>query len=98
MADSGAPARPAGRRRRRRTLRSGPRRELAAFMAMALLGLVLVSAGTALFTARVARANAVADAELSASRLSQYLVAPILADALAGVPGRFDELQRRIEN
>jgi signal transduction histidine kinase len=59
---------------------------------------VLVAAGTALITNRVAQANALADAEVTARRLSQYLIAPLLADVLNGDTERRDELQLRAEN
>ena len=79
-------------------LRGGPRRALAVFLGTAVVGLALASAGTAVLSGRIARENALADAEGIAQHLSRYLVAPVLGDALTGVPGRADELQRRVEN
>jgi signal transduction histidine kinase len=78
--------------------RGGPRRALAAFLATAFVGLALASVGTAILSGRIAQANALSDAEGIAQHLSRYLVAPVLADALAGVPGRRDELRRRVVN
>ncbi|MGY1689429.1 sensor histidine kinase [Geodermatophilus sp. SYSU D01105] len=85
--------------RRRMPARSGgPRRELAAFCATALLVLLAVSAGTIWLSERIARANALAEAERAAERIGQFLVAPVLTDALAGVDGRWDELDRDVKN
>ena len=99
---SAAPAHPGlpqeCRARRRWTWGSHPRRELAAFLAVALLALVVVSGGTVLLSERVARANALAEAEGIAGRLAELMVAPLLADALAGVPGRWEELDLVLTN
>ncbi|MGY1624213.1 sensor histidine kinase [Geodermatophilus sp. SYSU D00965] len=90
----------ATRSRRRAPARggAGPRRELAAFCATALLVLLAVSAGTIWVSERIARANALAEAERGAERLGRLLVAPVLADALAGVDGRWEELDRDVQN
>jgi two-component system NarL family sensor kinase len=101
LPDPAAPAatpRPERRARRRWTWGSRPRRELAAFLSVALFVLVAVSAGTVLVSERLARANALAEAERTASRLAELIVAPLLAEALAGVPGRYDELDRVMTN
>src|SRR3712207_687523 len=45
-----------------------------------------------------ARDNALEEAEGVAERLGELLVAPVLADALAGVPGRWEELDRDVRN
>jgi two-component system, NarL family, sensor kinase len=74
--------------------RSLPQRELAAFLLIPVLVLVAVAAGTVLASERIARANALAEAERTAVRVAQLLVAPVLADALAGLPGRWQELER----
>ncbi|MGY1634277.1 sensor histidine kinase [Geodermatophilus sp. SYSU D01186] len=74
------------------------RRELAAFCATALLALLVVSAGTVWLSERIARTNALAEAERGAERLGSLLVAPVLTDALAGVPGRWSELDRDVRN
>src|SRR3712207_8648896 len=61
-------------------------RELAAFCASALLVLLAVSAGTGWLSERIARANALEEAEGSAERPGGLLVAPVLTEALAGGP------------
>src|SRR3712207_4080358 len=73
-------------------------RELAAFCATALLVLLAVSAGTVWLSERIARANALEEAERTAQRLAQFLVEPALAEAPTGAPGRFDELDEAAEN
>src|SRR3712207_192387 len=73
-------------------------RELGAFCAVALLVLLAVSAGTVWLSERIARANALEEAEGSAERLGELLVAPVLTEALAGVPGRWEELDRIIQH
>ncbi|TFV53922.1 hypothetical protein E4P41_20490 [Geodermatophilus sp. DF01-2] len=73
-------------------------RELAAFCAVALLVLLAVSAGTVWLSERIARDNALAEAERAATRLAQLVVGPVLADALAGRPGGFDELDRIVRD
>ncbi|NEK59964.1 hypothetical protein GCU56_19080 [Geodermatophilus sabuli] len=75
-----------------------PRRELLAFCATALLVLLVVSAGTIWLSERIARANALAEAERAAERLATLLVAPLLPGALAGVPGQAEELDRDVQN
>ena len=73
-------------------------REMAAFCAVALVVLLAVSAGTVWSSERIARTNALEEAERSAARLAEQLVAPVLAEALAGVPGRWEELDRDVRN
>src|SRR3712207_727377 len=76
-------------------------RELAAFCTVALLVLLVllaVSAGTVWLSERIARDNALEEADGVAERLGELLVAPVLADALAGVPGRWEELDRDVRN
>ncbi|RFU22993.1 sensor histidine kinase [Geodermatophilus marinus] len=86
---------PVPRRPRRPARGTGrPRRELVAFCVTALLVLLIVSTGTVWVSERIARANALAEAERTAERLGQYLVAPQLPEVLAGVPGRREELDR----
>src|ERR687886_8504 len=72
--------------------------ELAAFCAIALLVLLAVSAGTGWLSERIARDNALEEAEGIAERLAELLVAPVLGEALAGVPGRWEELDRDVQN
>jgi two-component system, NarL family, sensor kinase len=95
---NGSSTRATRSRRRAPAGGAGPRRELAAFCATALLVLLAVSAGTIWLSERIARANALAEAERSAERLGQLLVAPVLTDALAGVDGRWEELDRDVQN
>lgn len=73
-------------------------RELAVFCTVALLVLLAVSAGTVWLSERIARDNALEEAERTAQRLGQFLVAPALAETPAGAPGRFEELDRAAEN
>ncbi|HEX2074164.1 MAG TPA: ATP-binding protein [Geodermatophilus sp.] len=87
-----------GRPRPRRPLRARrpprPRRELGVFLLSALLVLLVVSAGTVWLSEHVARQNALDDAQRSAEGLAERLVAPLLSDALAGTPERWEELDR----
>ncbi|MGK5110950.1 MULTISPECIES: sensor histidine kinase [unclassified Geodermatophilus] len=76
----------------------GPRRELLAFCLTALLVLLVVSAGTVWISERIARANALAEAERSAERLGALLVAPDLEELLLGLPGRREVLDRAVQN
>ncbi|MFW3172765.1 sensor histidine kinase [Geodermatophilus sp. CPCC 206100] len=85
------PRTPKGRRPARD---GGPRRELLAFCLTALLVLLVVSAGTIWISERIARANALAEAERAAERLGALLVAPILEEHLLGLPGRIEQLDR----
>ena len=77
---------------RRPSWRNWHERELAAFLLIPILVLIAVAAGTVFASERIARANALSEAERTAVRVAELLVAPILADALAGVPGRREEL------
>ena len=83
---------------RRGAVVGSPRRALTAFLVVAVLALVVVSAGAAVISQRIARDNALAEAQRSAERMAEFLVAPVLDDALAGVPGRWEELDRRMDN
>jgi signal transduction histidine kinase len=94
------PGRPGPRSRRsgfRRSWGSRPRRELTAFLAVALLVLAAVSAGTAVISERIARANALAKAQRTATRLGQLLITPLLTDYLRGVPGALADLDRIVD-
>lgn len=90
-ADPGSASDPGPAPVRRRTAWG---RELAAFLAVALLVLLAVSAGTVWLSERIARQNALEEAEGIAERLGNLQVAPVLEDALAGVPGRWQDLDR----
>jgi two-component system, NarL family, sensor kinase len=96
--DDPAPAAPPPRSPRRLTWPERPRRELAAFLATALLVLLVVSAGTIWLSERIARETALAEAERSATRLADFLVQPPLEDALAGSDGAWQELDRVVGN
>jgi signal transduction histidine kinase len=78
--------------------RSGPHRALVAFLLTAAVGLVLVSAGSAILSQRITRADALADAERTTTRLAQHLVAPLLPGVLEKAPGPTEELQRKVAN
>ncbi|MBB3082992.1 sensor histidine kinase [Geodermatophilus sabuli] len=93
-----ATAAPAGTTGRSRRRAPGVRRELAAFCLTALLTLLVVSAGTIWLSERIARTNALAEAERAAERLGEMLVTPVLTEALAGVPDRWEELDRDVRN
>ncbi|HEX2075401.1 MAG TPA: ATP-binding protein [Geodermatophilus sp.] len=77
---------------------SGLPRELTIFLAVALLVLVAVATGTVLISERIARENALTEAARTAQRLTDLLVEPVLRDALAGIPGRWEELDRDVTN
>lgn len=82
----------------RRTGASRPRHELSAFLAVAALVLVAVSAGTVVASEPIARANALADAERTADRLGRLVIAPLLSDVLRDVPGAYEDLDRVARN
>lgn len=63
-----------------------------------MLTVFAVSIGTAVFSGRIARSTALAEAERSAVRMAQFLVAPVLEDALAGTPDKWEELKLRVAN
>jgi len=77
---------------------SRPPRELAAFLTVALLVLVAVSGGILLISERIARNNALAEAERAAVRLGQLVIAPLVADVLRGTPGALEDLDRVVDN
>jgi signal transduction histidine kinase len=47
---------------------------------------------------RIARGNALAEAERAAGRLGQLLIAPLVADVLRGTPGALEDLDRVVDN
>jgi two-component system NarL family sensor kinase len=71
---------------------------LSVFLIVPLLVLVAIAGGTALLSERLARAKSLSDAEQAAVRLTRYLVGPVLAEAIEGVPGRWEELDRRVQD
>jgi two-component system, NarL family, sensor kinase len=77
---------------------SRPRRVLSVFVAVAALALMGLTAGTVFVSERIAQRGALHEAESSARGISEFLVLPVLTEALAGVPGRWDELRRRVDN
>src|SRR3954464_2808932 len=90
-------------RRRRRPHLSRPSAwrpgsALLIFLAVPLLVLAAVAGGTVLLSERIARQNALASVESSAERMAPFLLQPLLAEALAGVPGRWEELGRVVGN
>lgn len=94
----GRPAPSDRRRPRRRPVRSLPAPwrhwELAAFLVVPIVVLAAVATATVLISERTARANALAEAEQTAERVARVLVEPVLADVLAGVPGRRQALEQ----
>jgi two-component system, NarL family, sensor kinase len=96
--DGVGPDRPARPRNRppwlQRPRFSRPPREIAAFVAVGLLVLVAVSAGILVISERIARSNALAEAERAGTRLGQTLVAPLMTEYLRGTPGAFEDLDR----
>jgi signal transduction histidine kinase len=82
----------------RRGARRPDPRSLTLFVLVPLLVLVAVAAGTALLSERLARRNAIADAEHIAVGLTRYLVAPVLEEAIDGQPGKWEELAKRVHD
>jgi two-component system, NarL family, sensor kinase len=75
---------------------NGPRRALTLFLVIAVLALAAVGAASVLISRQVAERSALEEAERTAVRLGHHLIAPVLTDALAGVPDRWEELHRRV--
>jgi len=75
---------------------SRPPRELAAFLAVALLVLVVVAGGILVISERIARANALAEAERATTRLGETLISPLMTEVLRGTPGAVEDLDRII--
>ena len=82
----------------RRTGRAWAGLEIVAFVVVPVLVLVAVATTTVLVSERIARANALADAERSASRFTQLLLTPLLDEALGGIPERWGAIGRIVEN
>jgi two-component system, NarL family, sensor kinase len=91
-----------GRRRGRLFLtgrvRSWARLEVMAFFVVPLMVLAAVATATVIVSERIARTNALTNAESIARRFTQLLLAPLLGEALSGVPGRWEELDRIVSN
>lgn len=79
-------------------LRRDTRRELGAFLLTGVLTLVAVTWGTVHLSGRVAREDALADAERHTQRLAEFVVGPLLVDALTGRPGGAEDLERVVAN
>jgi two-component system, NarL family, sensor kinase len=75
---------------------SRPNRELLLFIAVALLALVIVGTASAVFSARWARDTAVDDARQVATRLADYVAAPLLETG--NEEALEDVLTRRLED
>jgi signal transduction histidine kinase len=74
------------------------RLEVVAFVIVPLLVLGAVAATTVALSERIARANALEQAEGIATRFSRLLLAPPLEGALAGDPDRLDDLEDTVAN
>jgi two-component system, NarL family, sensor kinase len=72
-----------------------PRRQLWAFVLVALLALVVIAVGMVVVIERVARENALGEAARTTQRLADYVVAPLLADGDDGALRRV--LASRVE-
>src|SRR3954454_2389505 len=75
-----------------------PRGALLAFLVVPIVVLVAVAGGTVLLSERVARPNALAEVERSTERMARFLVEPLVEEALADTPGRWEELDRDVGN
>ncbi|RBY76963.1 hypothetical protein DQ239_12340 [Blastococcus sp. TF02-09] len=72
------------------------RLEIWAFLIVPLVVLVAVAGGAVLLSERIARTNALTEAEQAATRFTRLLLAPALEGALAQEAGRWDELERLV--
>ena len=80
----------------RRSRRTWAGLEILAFVVVPLVVLVAVASMTVLVSERIARSNAVADAEGIATRFTRLLLTPRLGDALNGDLSRLDELREMV--
>src|SRR4051794_36292969 len=71
-----------------------PRWALLIFLAVPLVVLAAVAGGTVLISEHIAPENALHQVQGNALRMAQFLVRPLLGDALPGLPGRWDDLHR----
>jgi signal transduction histidine kinase len=76
----------------------GGRRRLGVFVAAGLLALAGISLGTVVASRQVAEADALADAERTAARTSEVVVAPLLTDLIQGVPGARSDLDEAVHS
>ena len=72
------------------------RHRMSVFVAASLVVLVVIGIATVLIAQLLARRETLHTAEQSTARLAQLVVAPLLADALAGDVQRRDELDRAV--
>lgn len=81
-------------------MRTNPRirRSLITYLGAAALVLVVVAVGAVLVGRQVAQDEALRDAERLAQRTANLVVAPLLADVLAGDASRRPELDRAVAN
>ena len=79
-------------------VRSWARLEVMAFFVVPLMVLAAVATTTVIVSERIARTNALTNAESIARRFTQLLLAPLLDEALSGAPGKWDELNRIVSN
>jgi two-component system NarL family sensor kinase len=77
---------------------SAHRGELLAFLAVSLFALVAVAAATILLSGWIARENQLRDAESTASRIADRLVAPLLTESAGGLPAQRDELDALLDS
>lgn len=73
------------------------RLEVVAFLIVPLLVLAAVAGATVWLSERIARANALSQAEQIATRFSRLLLKPPLEGTLAGEPGRRTELDNLVD-
>ncbi|WP_409332888.1 sensor histidine kinase [Trujillonella humicola] len=75
-----------------------PGRHFTVFVVWALVVLIAVATGAVLISGRIARSNALAEAERIAVRLGEFVIAPLARDALAGDPDAYEDLDRDLQN
>jgi two-component system, NarL family, sensor kinase len=75
---------------------TGPGRALSIFVVIALVAVGAVSAGTVVVSERIAERSAIDEAKRTAVRVARHVVAPVLTEALAGVPDQWQELDRQV--
>jgi signal transduction histidine kinase len=69
---------------------------LTIFVVIALLTLAALSAGTVLVSRHIAERSAIEEAERTAARIARHVVAPVVTEALSGLPDRWQELDRQV--
>jgi len=72
------------------------RRNLWVFLSASIVVLIVIGVGTVFVARTLAQAETLRAAEDNSDRMARLVVAPLLADALAGNPQRRDELDRAI--